>query len=183
VVHRLGFAQVLSLNWWASLQVPNTPTRVEITHTPARHWGARLFRDTYRGFGGYVVHASGQPVIYHSGDTAYFSGFHEIGRRLRPNIALLPIGAYYPDAYRSVHTSPEEALRGFLDVGAETMVPMHYNTFRLGREPMTEPLPRLLAAAERAGVRARVHALAEGQSWLTEHQQESFSPAVEPIAG
>jgi hypothetical protein len=43
---------------------------------------------------------------------------------------------------------------------------MHYNTFRLGREPMDEPLPRLLTAAERAGVRNRIHPLAEGQSWL-----------------
>ena len=45
-----------------------------------------------------------------------------------------------------MHTSPEEALRAFVDLGARVMVPMHYNTFRLGREPMTEPLPRLLAA-------------------------------------
>ena len=104
--------------------------------------------------------------MYHSGDTAYFGGFNEIGRRLAPKIALLPIGAYFPDSYRSVHTSPEEALRAFLDVGAETMVPMHYNTFRLGREPMEEPLERLLKAAERAGVSRQVRALAEGERLL-----------------
>jgi hypothetical protein len=43
---------------------------------------------------------------------------------------------------------------------------MHFNTFRLGREPMTEPLPRLLAAAEKAGLRDRVHPLAEGGSLI-----------------
>jgi hypothetical protein len=43
---------------------------------------------------------------------------------------------------------------------------MHYNTFRLGREPMDEPLPRLLKAAESAGVEERVHPLAEGESWI-----------------
>jgi L-ascorbate metabolism protein UlaG (beta-lactamase superfamily) len=166
IVHRLGFSEVLSLRWWDSLLLPNTPARITVTHTPARHWGARLFNDTHRGFGGYSIHAAGQPVIYHSGDTAYFNGFHEIGRRLRPEIALLPIGAYYPDTYRAVHTSPEEALRAFLDLGADAMVPMHYNTFRLGREPMSEPLPRLLAAAERAGVRERIQPLAEGESWV-----------------
>jgi L-ascorbate metabolism protein UlaG (beta-lactamase superfamily) len=167
VVSRLGFGQILALRSWESLVLPNTPARIQVTHTPARHWGARLFNDTHRGFGGYVVQAPGQPVIYHSGDTAYFNGFHEIGRRLHPDVALLPIGAYYPDSYRSVHTSPEEALRGFLDLGADVMVPMHYNTFRLGREPMDEPLARLLTAAERAGVRHRIHPLGEGQSWLT----------------
>jgi L-ascorbate metabolism protein UlaG (beta-lactamase superfamily) len=182
VVGRLGFAQVLSLKWWQSLDLPNaSPTRISITATPARHWGARLFNDTHRGFGGYVIESSGTPTIYHSGDTAYFSGFHEIGRRLHPEIALLPIGAYFPDSYRSVHTSPEEALRGFLDLGASVMVPMHYNTFRLGREPMNEPLPRLLLAAERAGVRDRVHPLAEGHSWLASHAHSSGQPSREPV--
>jgi L-ascorbate metabolism protein UlaG (beta-lactamase superfamily) len=65
-----------------------------------------------------------------------------------------------------VHTSPEEALQGFLEVGAETMVPMHYNTFRLGREPMDEPMARLLVAAEKAGVLGKVEALGEGERLL-----------------
>jgi len=170
VVRGLGFERVLSLRWWESLALSNTSAPIRITHTPAKHWGARLFKDTHRGFGGYVIESPEQPTIYHSGDTAYFNGFREIGRRLHPEIALLPIGAYYPDSYRSVHTSPEEALRGFLDLGANAMVPMHYNTFRLGREPMSEPLPRLLAAAERAGVRDRIHPLAEGESWVDQER-------------
>ena len=184
IVSSLGFRQVLSLNWWESLDLPNTPSRVRITHTPARHWGARLFNDTHRGFGGYVIQAPGQPIIYHSGDTAYFNGFHEIGRRLHPEIALLPIGAYYPDSYRAVHTSPEEALRGFFDLGADRMVPMHYNTFRLGREPMGEPLPRLLAAAERAGVSERIVPLGEGESWIPASlSRDSSEPLPQAIAG
>jgi hypothetical protein len=64
-----------------------------------------------------------------------------------------------------VHTSPEEALQGFLDLKSDVMIPMHYGTFRLGREPMEEPLPRLLGAAERAGLGERVVALGEGESW------------------
>ena len=52
--------------------------------------------------------------IYHAGDTAYFSGFREIGRRLAPELALLPIGAYNPPSFRNVHTSPADAMRAFL---------------------------------------------------------------------
>ena len=162
LVADLGFSKVVELKWWESAEVEG----LKVTATPARHWGARMFSDTHRGFGGYVLEAEGAERFYHSGDTAYFGGFAEIGRRLRPKIALLPIGAYFPDSYRSVHTSPEEALRGFLDVGAETMVPMHYNTFKLGREPMEEPLARLLTAAERAGVLEKVDVLAEGERLL-----------------
>ena len=122
-----------------------------------------MFRDTHRGYGGYVVEGGGQ-AVYHSGDTAYFDGFREIGRRLRPQIALLPIGAYFPDSYRAVHTSPEEAVRGFVEVGAERMVPMHYGTFRLGREPMDEPVKRLVAEAKRLGIKGRINVLEEGET-------------------
>ncbi len=170
LVSTLGFSQVISLEWWQNAQLHSLPAAtpaasVEITMTPAQHWGARMFSDTHRGFGGYVLAGAGHRV-YHSGDTAYFDGFAEIGRRLHPQLALLPIGAYSPDTFRGVHTSPEDALHGFLDLGAETMVPMHYGTFRLSMEPMEEPVPRLLAAAERAGVRSRILPLTEGQTQL-----------------
>lgn len=160
LVHDLGFREVRELRWWEETHAGP----VSVTATPCQHWGARMFKDTHRGFGGYVISAPESPMLYHSGDTAYFNGFHEIGNRLHPEIALLPIGAYFPDSYRSVHTSPEEALQAFVDLRADTMIPMHFNTFRLGREPMTEPLPRLLAAASRAGLRDRMHPLVEGES-------------------
>ena len=129
-----------------------------------RDIAALSHRDTHRGFGGYVLASPESPTIYHSGDTAYFAGFSEIGRRLQPDIALLPIGAYFPDTYRAVHTNPEEALRGFLECHAKWMVPMHYGTFRLGREPMDEPVQRLEAEARRVGVWQQVRVLGEGET-------------------
>jgi L-ascorbate metabolism protein UlaG (beta-lactamase superfamily) len=176
LVRDLGFARVESLEWWQSAELqPNASRNQEIpitvTATPARHWGARMFKDTHRGFGGYVIASANRPAIYHSGDTAYFGGFAEIGRRLRPEIALLPIGAYFPDSYRAVHTSPEEALRAFIELDADVMIPMHYGTFRLGREPMDEPLPRLLCAAAKSRVSERVAPLAEGASWTSGGKQ------------
>jgi L-ascorbate metabolism protein UlaG (beta-lactamase superfamily) len=159
LVNSLGFADVLRMRWWEQLRVGG----VEITMTPAQHWGARMLRDTHRGFGGYVLR-HGEQSVYHSGDSGYFAGFREIGARLGPEIALLPIGAYKPDGFRRVHTSPEDALQAFLDAGARQMVPMHYGTFRLSQEPMDEPLPRLMQAAERAGVSDRIIGLGEGET-------------------
>jgi L-ascorbate metabolism protein UlaG (beta-lactamase superfamily) len=159
LVESLGFSHVHQLEWWEEIKVQG----LKVTMTPCKHWGARMFRDMHRGYGGYVVEGGGQSV-YHSGDTAYFDGFREIGRRLNPNVALLPIGAYFPDSYRSVHTSPEEALCAFVELGAEQMVPMHYGTFRLGREPMDEPLKRLEAEASRLNIKGRVKVLDEGET-------------------
>ena len=159
LVNTMGFAQVQALKWWESAMVEG----LEVTLTPCRHWGTRWFKDSHRGFGGYVL-KSGSQTLYDSGDTAYFDGFKEIGRRLHPQIALLPIGAYYPDSFRTVHTSPEDALQAFVDLGAQTMVPMHYGTFKLSHEPMEEPVPRLLAAAARAGLGQCMRVVAEGET-------------------
>lgn len=160
LVQGLGFAEVVAMRWWDQREVAG----LRLTMTPCKHWGARLFKDTHRGYGGYMVE-SGAHSVYHSGDTAYFDGFSEVGRRVQPEVALLPIGAYFPDSYRSVHTSPEEALRGFVECRAQWMIPMHFGTFRLGREPMEEPPVRLMAEARRLGVADRVRTLVEGETF------------------
>lgn len=161
LVNDLGFAQVVTMELWQT----KTLAGLEITRTPSKHWGARFFRDTDRGFGGYVLRA-GSHSLYHSGDTAYFRGFEEIGRRLCPSIALLPIGAYQPESFRTVHTNPEDALQGFIDLRSRWMIPMHYGTFRLSREPLDEPPQRLRNAATRAGLIDRIRILAEGETAL-----------------
>ncbi len=159
LVEGLGFAQVHGMEWWEHRLVQG----LRVTMTPCKHWGARMFRDTHRGYGGYYV-SDGVQSVYHSGDTAYFHGFAEIGRRLKPDVALLPIGAYFPDSYRGVHTSPEEAVRGFVETGADWMVPMHFGTFRLGREPMDEPVQRLDAEGVRLRISSKIKVLAEGET-------------------
>jgi L-ascorbate metabolism protein UlaG (beta-lactamase superfamily) len=168
LVKDLGFARVVTLEWWQTKSVGG----LELTMTPCKHWGARFFKDTHRGFGGYVIRGGGH-TLYHSGDTAYFDGFKHIGKRLKPEIALLPIGAYRPDSYRGVHTCPEEALQAFLDLGARRMIPMHYGTFRLSQEPMDEPVERLMAAARLSGVASSVNVLPEGETDVTQ-------PVTEP---
>lgn len=176
LVTALGFSHVHGMKWWEKLEVRG----LSVTLTPCKHWGARMFNDTHRGYGGYVIDAGGHS-IYHSGDTAYFSGFTEIGQRLHPQVALLPIGAYFPDSYRAVHTSPEEAIRAFVETGAEWMVPMHFGTFNLGREPMDEPPQRLMAEAARLGITNKVKILEEGETLrLFEQNTAQRAPIFNP---
>ena len=157
LVSDLGFEDVIEVDWWNSYRHGD----VTVTHVPSRHWGARIIKDSHRGYGGYVLR-SGKHSVYHAGDTAYFAGFREIGQRLSPELALLPIGAYNPPSFRNVHANPADATRAFLDLNARWMVPMHYGTFRLSHEPMDEPLQLLEKEAAAAGVRDRVLVLQEG---------------------
>lgn len=157
LVSDLGFSEIIELDWWNCSRHGG----LAVTHVPSQHWGARILKDSHRGYGGFVLRA-GKHSVYHAGDTAYFSGFREIGRRLSPALALLPIGAYNPPQFRNVHTSPADATRAFLDLNARWMVPMHYGTFRLSHEPIEEPLQLLDQEARSAGIHDRVVVLEEG---------------------
>jgi L-ascorbate metabolism protein UlaG (beta-lactamase superfamily) len=134
----LGFGRVVELQWWESFSHGDW----KVTLTPSKHWGARTLHDEHRGYGGFLLEHQGRRV-YHAGDSAYFEGFKEIGQKLLPEVALLPIGAYYPDSFRNVHMGPDEAIRVFRDLNAKWLIPMHYGAFKLSFEEMDEP-PRWL---------------------------------------
>ena len=58
--------------------------------------------------------------------------------------------------------NPEQAVQAFVELGAKTLVPMHYGSFRLGYEPLDEPPARLLAAARAQGLEDKVVVMVEG---------------------
>jgi L-ascorbate metabolism protein UlaG (beta-lactamase superfamily) len=157
LAHNLGFGRIVELEWWESFSHRDW----SVTLTPCKHWGARVLRDSHRGYGGFVLEHQGRR-IYHAGDSAYFDGFKDIGRNCRPEIALLPIGAYHPESFRHVHMGPDEAVRVFKDLRAQWMVPMHYGTFRLGFEDMDEPPRWLRLLAEEERLIHRLKFLEEG---------------------
>ena len=134
----LGFGRIIELQWWESF----THKDWKVTLTPSKHWGARTITDMHRGYGGFILEHQGRR-IYHVGDSAYFHGFKEIGRKCPPEIALLPIGAYYPDSFRHVHMGPDQAVKAFKDLKAQWLIPMHYGAFKLSFEALDEP-PRWL---------------------------------------
>jgi L-ascorbate metabolism protein UlaG (beta-lactamase superfamily) len=125
------------LTWWESVTIGG----VLITLTPAKHWSKRTPFDTNKAlWGGYIIQNNEQ-CIYHSGDTAMGDHFKEIGETFEINEAFLPIGAYRPEAImKHNHTNPPEALEACVLLGAKTLIPIHYGTFRLSDEPLDEPL-------------------------------------------
>ena len=135
--HMNGRMPVTELGWWDTVEVGG----VRVTYVPSQHWSRRSLNDANVSlWGGFVIEGGGVS-IYHSGDTAYFEGFAEIGRRFpRLDAALLPIGAYDPRWFMSKqHMDPREALDAFQDLKARTVVAMHWGTFKLTDEPLDEP--------------------------------------------
>ena len=109
-----------------------------------KHWGARMRSDVHRGFNGYLIESGRHRVVF-GGDTAWTDTF-KAARAAKPlDLAIMPIGAY--DPWIHVHCNPEEAWRMGADCGAEHLLPVHHQTFRLSREPYLEPIERFVAAA------------------------------------
>ncbi|MDF2835841.1 MAG: fold metallo-hydrolase [Paenibacillus sp.] len=107
------------------------------------------------------------PTIYFAGDSGYFRGFKEIGRRFEIDVALMPIGAYEPEWFMGPqHVTPEEALQAFEDTGAKWFVPMHYGAFKLADDTPQEALERLEAERCRRKLEEdRVIVLPHGETW------------------
>lgn len=150
--HARGIDRVTELDWWQSTVVTTrSGLRAKVTMVPAQHWSQREAYDRNRTlWGGYIIDA-GPTRFYFAGDTGYPAAFAEIGRRF-PHIdfALLPIGAYAPRWFmHGQHMSPEDAARAFVELGAHTLVPIHWGTFHLTEEPMSEPPARLYRALGR----------------------------------
>jgi len=126
---------------------------VTVHCVPAQHFCGRSLTDgNHRLWAGWVVEGPTRR-FYHAGDTGYFDGFAEIGRRLGPiDLAAIPIGAYDPPAImHAVHINPEEAVQAARDLGARRVVGMHFGTFDLTDEPLDEPPRRFHAAAAQQG--------------------------------
>lgn len=161
---RRGFTAVTELDWWESVAIGG----LTVDLVPAHHWSRRGAFDTCASlWGGWMVTAAGGPRLYHAGDSGWGHFFAEIGCHYPGiDVAMLPVGAYDPRWFtRGVHTDPEEAVRAAAAVGAAAMIPMHWGTFALTREPVLEPLRRTRAAWAAAGRdRAELWDLAIGES-------------------
>jgi L-ascorbate metabolism protein UlaG (beta-lactamase superfamily) len=90
--------------------------------------------------------------VFYSGDTAMHPEFEEIGQRLGPfDLTMMENGAYNA-LWSDVHLGPEQAVIAHQLVRGKTLLPVHWGMFDLAVHSWTEPVQRVIAAAEKAGV-------------------------------
>ena len=135
---------------------PRRGRPLKIHFLPALHWSARGRGDRRMALWASFVIEGPRQKIYFAGDTGYGDGalFRAIAEVHGPmRLALLPIGAYAPRWFmRDHHCDPDEAVKIFTHLKAEFAFACHWGTFRLTEEPYDEPVARLAAAVEKAGV-------------------------------
>ncbi len=139
-----GIRHVVELDWWDE----HTPVDgINVRYVPAQHWSSRSIVDRRRAlWGGHVV-TTPAGTLFFAGDSGYGPHFGEIGRHYRPDIALLPIGAYEPRWFMAdQHMNPDDAVRAHIDLGAALSLALHWGTFQLTDEAIEAPLSALIEA-------------------------------------
>jgi L-ascorbate metabolism protein UlaG (beta-lactamase superfamily) len=158
-------ARIVELDWWDRTTVRG----LTIVCTPARHASGRMIVDNDAKLWAGYAFLGDRHRVYFSGDTGLFPALREIGARLGPfDLTMIEVGQYNR-AWPDWHIGPEQALRAHQWARGRLMMPIHWGLFRLAYHGWTEPVERLLVAAQTAG--AHVVIPRPGQS---------FEPASPP---
>ena len=154
LLHVRRYGRVQELGWGGRTRAAG----LEIRAFPVNHWGARLRRDSHRGYNGYTIESPRYRLLF-GGDTAATDSFRSLRSSRRFDLAIMPVGAY--DPWIRFHCTPEQAWQMANDAGAEAFLPIHHQTFALSREPYLEPIERVFAAAGRHPNRVAVRSIGQ----------------------
>jgi N-acyl-phosphatidylethanolamine-hydrolysing phospholipase D len=175
---RKGAGRVTELDWWQSVR----RGRWTLTCLPAQHWSNRISQPRHAALWCSWLLDSGERRWYFAGDSGWFPGFAEIGRRFPGiDVAMLPIGAYEPRWFMAYqHVDPAEAYRAFVELGARYLAAMHWGTFDLTDEPADRAPRELVRVAAGDGCDpARIKLFAVGETWRLPPPGRSDRGAIE----
>ncbi len=156
---RLG-GNAAGLEPWQSVDLPMPGGRhLRITATPARHGPAGADRGPVTGFV-LVLDAHPQSGIYISGDTVWFPGVAEVGRRFSIQAAILFMGAARVREVGPAHLTftAEEAIEAARTFADATIIPLHYE----GWEHFSESRRQIEDAFTSVGLADRLYLLQPG---------------------
>lgn len=148
--YKRGQRQVVELLWWEKSELmlaKNQELSFSITAVPAQHFSGRgLFDRDDTLWAGFVVEfvktGEKEKRLYFVGDTGYNEcDFKQIGEVFESiDLSLIPIGSYVPHQFMDpVHIDPYKAALIHLEARSKLSVAMHWNTFRLSKEPLDQP--------------------------------------------
>ncbi|MGE0443867.1 MAG: MBL fold metallo-hydrolase [Vicinamibacterales bacterium] len=152
------YSSVSELRWEDTTRVRTPRGEVDVRAIEVKHWGARIRRDTHRGYTGFIVEREGRRLLI-GGDTADTPLFRQHRRHGTFEAAVMPIGAYDPWIWN--HCSPEQAVAMADAAGARRLVPVHHQTFQLSREAYMEPIERAQAALAKEEGRLALEAIGQ----------------------
>ena len=129
-----GRKNVVEMDWW---QEYTSDSGTKIISLPAQHWSKRASMGTDKSLWASYMILSSDIVIYFGGDSGYFIGYQEFGKKFgQIDYALMPMTAYHPRWFMHYqHMNIPEAIEAFHEMGAKYFIPTQWGAFHLGDEP------------------------------------------------
>ena len=140
--------RITSLAWWESAEIGG----LVFTLTPSQHFSGRNPLKGNRILWGGVYISGGSCRVYYTGDGGYYGVFETVRERLgAPDLMIAECGQYDP-AWARVHMFPEQTVQAGLDAGTSRLIPVHWGAFCICNHDWDDPIRRVTAAAEAAGL-------------------------------
>ncbi len=137
--------KIQTAGWYQQYQTDD----IEVFFLPSRHWCRRYLWDLNSElWGAFVIRANGK-TIYFGGDSGNGNHFKEVGELFNIDYAIIGTGAYAPEWFMgAIHCNPIEGFEAAKAMNAKVMIPMHFGTFDLAFEPISEPIRMLKKIAQ-----------------------------------
>lgn len=140
--------KIKELGWWKELNVAG----LTLACTPARHFSGRGLRDRNSTQWCSWVIAGPTTRAFFSGDGGYGPHFKQIGNKYGPfDLTFIECGQY-DERWADIHMLPEETVQAHIDVMGKLLLPIHWAAFSLAFHDWTDPIERVIKAAEERDV-------------------------------
>lgn len=135
--------RIVEFDWWEHNHVADS---LELTAVPARHFSGRSLARGKTLWTAFVMKIHGYS-LYLGGDSGYGKHFKEIGDKYGPfDLAILECGQYGKD-WPNIHMFPEEVVTAAQELGAKTVLPVHWAKFSLANHGWTDSIERFTKRA------------------------------------
>jgi L-ascorbate metabolism protein UlaG (beta-lactamase superfamily) len=128
-----------------------------------KHWGARIPWKKGMEANSYLLSKNGINLFF-GADTGYTELIKQQLDGIPIDLAIMGIGAYSPKSFEARHATPEQAWKMAEEISAKWIIPMHWGSFKLSKEPMEEPIARFHQAA--SGQIEKVAIQETGVTWI-----------------
>ncbi|HWQ42705.1 MAG TPA: MBL fold metallo-hydrolase [Desulfosporosinus sp.] len=155
----MNFRSIEEMHWSDSKSLAG----VEVKAIEGKHWGARLPWEKGMEANSLLLSKNGVNIFF-GGDTGYTDLIKQQLAGIPIDLAIMGIAAYSPKSFEAKHATPEQAWKMAEEISAKWIIPMHWGTFNLSKEPMEEPITRFRQAA--AGQMEKMAIQEVGASWV-----------------
>ncbi|MFA6813312.1 MAG: MBL fold metallo-hydrolase [Bacteroidaceae bacterium] len=135
--------RIIEMDWWDEIN----NDRIIFRCVPSQHFSGRNLNTSNSTLWCSWIIQSKTKNIYFSGDGGYGDHFKEIGKKFGPfDFAMMECGQYN-EKWANIHMFPEQTAQAGVDLKAKQIMPIHWGAFRLAQHAWSEPVKRIINAA------------------------------------